>query len=229
MDKRQIIKKLSAFHGVSGYEYRFSKDLCDMFSPFCDEVSIDTLGNVIGVQKSSESNGRSVMIEAHTDEIGLMITEIDEKGFLRFASVGGIDARILPGKEVIVHGTKDVLGIIGAKPPHITTAEERNKALPINELYIDTGYSKENIEKIVSVGDTAISGCINLRGTLTIRVTKAFGESTVSKILDMVEHASSRKAKYRRVVIHTYHKIVFPNVKPASFMELMFFIIIYIF
>lgn len=155
MDKRQTIRKLSSFHGVSGYEFRFSKELSQMFSPFCDEVSIDTLGNVIGVKKSKIENASSVMIEAHTDEIGFMITDIDERGFLRFTSVGGIDARILPGKEVLIHGKKDVLGIVGAKPPHITTADERNKAIPMNELYIDTGYSCENIKNIVSVGDTA--------------------------------------------------------------------------
>jgi len=155
MNKREIIKKVSSFHGVSGYEHRFSKDLAGMFSPFCDEVNIDSLGNVIGVKKSKTQNAPSVMLEAHIDEIGFMITDIDERGFLRIASVGGIDARILPGKEVIIHGKKDILGIVGAKPPHITTAEERNKAIPMNELYIDTGFSYENVKEIVSVGDTA--------------------------------------------------------------------------
>lgn len=154
MDKRQIIKYLSSLHGVSGYEFRFSKEIAKLFLKYCDEVSEDALGNIIGVKKSSLNTGKSVMLEAHTDEIGLMITEIDERGFLRFTSVGGIDARILPGKQIIVHGKKDIYGIIGAKPPHITTEQERNKAIPITELCIDTGYPVDEVREIVSVGDT---------------------------------------------------------------------------
>lgn len=154
MDKRQIIRHLSSLHGVSGYEFRFSGEIAGMFSQYCDEVSTDSLGNVIGVKKSESSCGKSVMLEAHTDEIGLMITDIDERGFLYFTSVGGIDSRILPGKQVMIHGEKDILGIIGAKPPHITTAAERNKAIPMKELYIDTGYCADEIKNIVSVGDT---------------------------------------------------------------------------
>ena len=154
MDKRQIIERLSSLHGVSGYEFRFSEEIAQMFSDYCDEVTTDLLGNVIGVKKSASGSGKSIMLEAHTDEIGLMITDIDEHGFLYFTAVGGIDARILPGKQVMIHGRKNIFGIIGAKPPHITTAQERSRAIPMTELYIDTGYSAEKVKSIVSVGDT---------------------------------------------------------------------------
>lgn len=154
MDKKQLIKDLTSLRGVSGYEFRFSQKICDIFSVYCDEVKTDALGNVVGIKKSKTACGKSVMLEAHTDEIGLMITEIDERGFLRFTSVGGIDARILPAKQVTIHGKKDIKGIIGAKPPHITTSAERNKAVPMKDLYIDTGYGEKEIKDIVSVGDT---------------------------------------------------------------------------
>lgn len=154
MDKNNVIKQLSLFHGVSGYEYRFSGEIARMFSQYCSEVSVDNLGSVTGVIRSGKSDAKAVMIEAHMDEIGMMITEIDDRGFLRFTNVGGIDARILPGKEVVVHGKNDLVGIIGAKPPHITTSEMRSKAIPMTELYIDIGYGKDKAEEYVSVGDT---------------------------------------------------------------------------
>lgn len=154
MEKIQLIKYLTSLRGVSGCEYRFSDALSDIFSKYCDEVKTDALGNVIGVKRSKIASGQSVMIEAHTDEIGLMVTQIDDRGFVRFTAVGGIDARILPAKQVVIHGSEDVVGVIGAKPPHITTAAEQNKALEFKDLYIDTGYDAEKLRQIVSVGDT---------------------------------------------------------------------------
>lgn len=154
MDKRDIIKTLSGLHGVSGCEYRFSSVIEEMFSQYCDEVKTDNLGNVIGIMRCGKKNAPSVMLEAHMDEIGMMITAVEEGGFLRITNVGGIDARILPGKEVIIHGREDIVGIVGAKPPHITTKEMRTKAIPMDELYIDTGYNTDELKKIVSVGDT---------------------------------------------------------------------------
>lgn len=154
MDIREVIKKLSCLHGVSGYEFRISDTVKDMFAVYCDEVTSDALGSVIGVKRSHTPDAKAVMLEAHMDEIGLMVTDIDDRGFVYCTNIGGIDARILPAKEVVIHGKKDIAGIVGAKPPHITTAEERSKAVPLKELYIDTGYSADEIKNIVSVGDT---------------------------------------------------------------------------
>lgn len=149
-----LLRMLSQLNGVSGYEERFSDKIADVFNKYCDSVSTDKLGNVIGIKKSSVTNAKKVMIEAHMDEIGMMITSVDENGFLGFTSVGGIDARILLANEVVVHGKKDVSGVIGAKPPHVLSPEEMSSSVPMDKLYIDTGYGKEEIEKIVSVGDT---------------------------------------------------------------------------
>lgn len=154
MDIREIIKTLSSMRAVSGYEFRIAESVEDMFSLYCDRIERDALGTVMGIMKSTKENAPRIMIEAHMDEIGMMITDIDEKGFLYFTNIGGIDPRILPAKEVVVHGKKDIKGIIGAKPPHVTTAEQRDKTIPINELFIDTGYSFENIKELVCVGDT---------------------------------------------------------------------------
>ena len=137
---------------VSGNEYEFSKYLKEkIFDEFCDETSIDNIGNLIAVINKGESI--KIMIEAHIDEIGLMVKSIDDNGFVHFAPIGGIDASILPSMEVTIHGKKNILGIIGAKPPHLQNKEERKKAYTIDDLYIDIGYTKEDALENISVGD----------------------------------------------------------------------------
>lgn len=150
----ELIKKLSGMHAVSGYEYRINRAIRELLLPYCDDVRIDTLGNVIGVKKCGRNNAPRLLIEAHIDEIGLMVKNIDENGFITVTSVGGVDARILPAMEVTVHAKRDIKGVIGAKPPHIMPADERKKAVKMSDISIDTGLSKEEIKELVSVGDT---------------------------------------------------------------------------
>jgi endoglucanase len=87
------------------------------------------------------------------DEIGMMVSHINEKGLIHMIAVGGIDSRVLPAQEVIIHGKEKVFGVIGMKPPHITSPDERTKALAMSDLTIDTGYSPEKINELVNVGD----------------------------------------------------------------------------
>lgn len=149
----QLIKQLSDMSGVSGYENNVGEFVKSLFSKYCDEVTGDNMGNVIAIKKSKAQNPYKLMIEAHMDEIGLMVTNIDDNGFLSFTTVGGIDARILLANEVTVHGKKDLFGIIGAKPPHVLTADERTKTVPVDKLYIDIGYDKKSAMELVSPGD----------------------------------------------------------------------------
>ena len=94
-----------------------------------------------------------LMLSAHMDEISLMVTHIEDNGFLRFTTLGGFDPKTLSAQRVWVHGKKDVLGLIGSKPVHIMTAEERTKLPRLDSFFIDLGMSKARVEKIVSVGD----------------------------------------------------------------------------
>lgn len=158
MVKCELLKTLSELRAVSGYEEKVTSAIVDMFSKHSDDVYTDNLGNIIAVKKCGKENAEKIMLEAHMDEIGMMVTDIDKNGFLYITSVGGIDARILPANEVVVHGKKDIYGIIGAKPPHVLTKEERSATIPMDKLYVDTGYSKDEIEKLVSVGDTVTFG-----------------------------------------------------------------------
>lgn len=138
---------------VSGNEYVNGQILKEYFSEYTDSFEQDKLGSYIF--KSNGNNDRKIMIAAHIDEIGLMITDILEDGFLSFTTVGGINPASLIAQDVIVYGRKNVRGVIGIKPPHITSIEERKKAVKINQLYIDIGMSNENAKNVVSIGDVA--------------------------------------------------------------------------
>ena len=149
-----LIKKLSDLRGISGFEHRINNAIKDIFTPYADEVTIDKLGNVIAVKKSSTQNAKKILIEAHIDEIGLMVSDIDKNGFLSFVNIGGVDPRILPSLEVIIHGRKDIKGIIGAKPPHLQEHGEENKASKICDMAIDTGLPFEDVSELISIGDS---------------------------------------------------------------------------
>lgn len=147
---RKLIKELSDLRGISGREKRVGDAVAAMFSECCDEVRTDALGSVIGCIKCGRKNAPSVMIEAHTDEIGLMVSSIEENGLMRFKNVGGVDERILPSLIVTVHGTKDIQGIIGVKQAELT---DRSKSYSIDDMFIDAGMKAEEIRKIVKIGD----------------------------------------------------------------------------
>lgn len=151
---KELLKALSNADGVSGFEYRMTDIIKDRITPFADDVYSDALGNIIAVKRSGIENAKSIMLEAHTDEIGLMVRDIDENGFILFTNIGGIDARTLPSAEVTIHGKKDVWGVIGAKPPHLQTADENKKGLKIHDLSVDTGLSAEEVNELISIGDS---------------------------------------------------------------------------
>ena len=157
MEIKEILVNLSEASGVSGYEHNLA-DYLEQNCPWADEIRRDKLGNLIMLKRATKVSDKpspcKVMLAAHMDEIGLIITKIEEDGFSRFSTIGGIDQRVLLAQEVIVHGKEKLVGVIGAKPPHIQTASERNNAVPMDELYIDIGYdTREQVEELVSIGD----------------------------------------------------------------------------
>ena len=139
---------------VSGFEYSNSHILKKYFEPYTDSLDRDKIGSYIF--KSNGTNDTKIMLAAHIDEIGLMITSILDGGYLRFTSVGGINAASLVAQDVTVYGKENIFGVIGIKPPHVTSDEERKKPIKTEDLFIDTGYSKEYLEKTVNIGDIAV-------------------------------------------------------------------------
>lgn len=149
----ELLKKLSDMRGISGFEHRINNQIKKLFLPYSDEVSVDNLGSVISVKKCGIENPKKILIEAHIDEIGLIVRDIDKNGFLTFVNVGGVDPRILPSAEVIIHGKKDIKGVIGAKPPHLADGRE-DKATKIKDMAIDTGLTPEEVRENISIGDS---------------------------------------------------------------------------
>lgn len=152
MDLQEILISLIEPTIVSGSELQNSNKIKEAFLEHCDNVKCDKLGNIIGLKKGLSSNYK-IMLAAHMDEIGLIVKHIDDKGFIRFISVGGVDQRILPAQEVIIHGSKKILGTIGNKPPHIQEKKEQKKAIKADDMFIDTGFSAQDVKKYISVGD----------------------------------------------------------------------------
>lgn len=161
---KELIKELSALCGASGYEHFINEKIKSIFEPCSDETYIDISGNVIAVKKCGKSNAARVIIEAHMDEIGLMVSGIDDNGFLSVVSIGGIDPRILASDEVTVHGKRKILGVIGAKPPHLISRNEEKKAYKLSNLAVDTGLAAEEVKELVKIGDfvTMNSPCFEL-------------------------------------------------------------------
>ncbi len=178
MFAKDFLQKLSEASGVSGYEHTIRDLVIQEFRPYVDEISVTKMGSVIalkrGIPTDSHLNkgGRGgstpkLLIEGHMDEIGLMVTDIDH-GFLRFTQVGGFDVRVLVAQEVLVHGKKELHGIIGSRPPHVLAEEERTKVIPMGDLFIDVGLSEDEVRKLVQVGDlvTIHRKMLSLNGNL---------------------------------------------------------------
>jgi endoglucanase len=147
----KLIKHLSDLRGISGHEYRTNREIARLFKPFCDSVEIDSLGSVIAYRGSGIKNAPKIMIEAHIDEIGLMVTSVTDEGYITFTDVGGVDERILPSLEVKIHGKLDVYGVIGVKPKEMT---DTSKSYKSEDMAIDTGLDAETVKSLVSVGDS---------------------------------------------------------------------------
>ena len=151
----ETLKTLCALSGVSSFEDEVRDYLRQRVEPHADSVRVDALGNLIVFKRGAKPAGNRLMLCAHMDEVGLIVKSVTKEGFLKFGCVGGIDRRILLGKEVAV-GPGRVPGVIGLKPIHLTTAEERKKVPKVTDLYIDIGAKdKEEALSQVELGDFA--------------------------------------------------------------------------
>ncbi len=150
-----LLKQLCALNGVSSWEDEVRAFIVEQVKPYADHIREDAMGNLIVFKHGKVASGHDLLLSAHMDEVGLMITRIEEDGCLRFDSVGGIDRRVLIGKQVFV-GEKRVPAVVGFKPIHLTTREERRHVPKMEELYLDIGVdSREAAEQLVSRGDVA--------------------------------------------------------------------------
>ncbi len=149
---KKLLAEICEVAGAPGHEQRVREIVLREVRPLVDEIKIDNMGNVVAIKKGKKD--KKVMIAAHMDEIGFIVTHIDDSGFVFFHTLGGFDPKTLTAQRVIIHGKKDVVGVMGSKPIHLMSPEDRNKVPKIKDYFIDTGRSKKDLEKIISVGDT---------------------------------------------------------------------------
>lgn len=147
----RLTRALCAEHGTSGCEGDVFK-VAKKELGFCKEVCENELGGVVGIFGDLSSK-RRILLDAHIDQIGMIVTDIDENGFLHVTNVDGVDRRTLPGSPVTVFGTETVTGIGCTLPPHLAKGDDKIK--PVAEQCIDLGLPKEEVEKLVAVGDRA--------------------------------------------------------------------------
>jgi len=170
------IKTLGNAYGVSGDEFAVAKIAAELLEPYVDRVEIDEFGNVSGYKSCGKPGAKTLMLDAHIDEIGFLVTGITPEGFLRFLGMG-VDQRMLPGSTLnVMTKTKgNILGVVGAIPPHLQAPGDQSKALPIDKLYVDIGMSYEEAKETVRIGDYM---------TFTSKAFDLLGDQVCGKSLD---------------------------------------------
>lgn len=155
MELDTSLRRLCAVSGPSGRVGAVAAAATELLKPLVDEVSRDKLNNVLGVRRCGKAGAKAVLLDAHLDEIGFVVTG-HEEGFLRFSTIGGVDPRMLPGREITLMTQPEGFGVVAAKPPHVLAAGEADKAISLDNLRIDVGLSQEEAQKRYPVGTTAV-------------------------------------------------------------------------
>ena len=155
---RQALERLCTCTAPSGFEAPAADVAAELLRPLVDEVSIDRMGNVLGVRRSRTPGAPKLLLDAHLDEIGLIVTGMED-GFLRFRSIGGVDPRMLPGRELVVLTDPPLRGLVACP-----AGDDEDKSVPLNELYVDVGLSQEEAERAIPVGTPMVyrAGCFPL-------------------------------------------------------------------
>ena len=153
----ELLKKLCSARSVSGDENSVRDIILSEIKDCADDIKIDNLGNLIAFKKGKKPAPKKLMLSAHMDEVGLMVTDITSDGFIKFDEVGGLDRRILPGKRVNI-GKNALSGVIGIKPVHLTKGDEREAIPEISDMYIDIGAdSREEADEVLARMDELLT------------------------------------------------------------------------
>lgn len=163
LDMKDALTRLCACGAPSGFEAPAAQVAGELLSQVMDEVSTDRLGNVIGVRRCGKPGAKRLLLDAHLDEIGLIVTGVED-GFLRFRAIGGVDPRMLPGLALTVCTPMPVLGVVACLPPHVQSKEDAQKSIALKDLYVDIGMTQAQAVKAVPVGTPMVfrTGCFPL-------------------------------------------------------------------
>lgn len=199
MDIKEKIIALSEMQGASGDETPAALLALDMLREYCPDADI-IKGNVVGKFGVHRDDLPSLVLDAHIDQIGMCVTYITSEGFVKVGNLGGLDRRLLPAQQVVIHGKKDIKGVICSVPPHLSAGD--GKVLEIDDIAIDTGYSKSELVKIVSLGDS-ITFDVKCRNLMGNRITGGALDDRcgVAAILHTLELLKKRETAYNVTVI----------------------------
>ena len=194
---KELLRKLSNAHGVSGFEDEIREIVKEELEEFVDEIKIDSMGNVVCVKNGS---GLELMVASHIDEIGFIVKYIDDKGFIRFSTLGGWFDQTALNQRAVLHGDKGkVYGVLGCKPPHLMKDEERKKVIELRDMFIDVGASSKDevLEMGIDVG-TPITLDRELKELKGSRVTgKAFdNRAGVAMMIEALKQTKSDATIY---------------------------------
>ena len=152
MNLKDLTLSICSLMSISGHESTNTEKLFGLVGEYFDECKTDAVSNHLLIKKCARPNAPTVLIDTHYDEIGMYVTDIRDGGFLGICSVGGLDPAIMQATQVTIYGKKTVSGVIASTPPHLKSADDETKLKKIDELIVDTGYTKEEISEIVRVG-----------------------------------------------------------------------------
>ena len=152
MEQKEMLFALSEMMSIVGFEYYDREALTALFAPYFDEHEYDAIGNHIFIRRCGKENAPRVLVDTHYDEIGLLVKSITDEGFLHLCNLGGVDVRILPAAELVVYGKEKIPGIVLTKPRELMTKEEKKRLVPMDELLVDIGMTKEEAEEYAPVG-----------------------------------------------------------------------------
>ena len=156
MTIKETTRELCALSGPSGFEEAVARRAKELLEPLVDEICSDSMGNVLTLRRCGKPGARQLLLDAHLDEVGFIVTEVTD-GFLKFSALGGLDERTLPGREVRVLAPEGPLyGVVACLPPHVLTAEQKEQAVEIKNLFIDLGLSQAEAEKRVPIGTPGV-------------------------------------------------------------------------
>ncbi|BCJ86516.1 M42 family metallopeptidase [Effusibacillus dendaii] len=156
-----MFKELTEAAGVPGQEQEIRSLMRNYLQPLSDEILTDNLGSIIA-KKTGDANGPKIMLAGHLDEVGFIVTHVNSKGYIKFQTLGGWWSQVMLAQRVLVKTRKgDIVGVIGSKPPHVLSPEERNKVVQIKDMFIDIGASSAEEAKEFGVrpGDMIVPIC----------------------------------------------------------------------
>ncbi len=199
MDIKETVRALSEAQGASGNETPAAELALSMLRKYCPEAEIVS-GNVIGKFGVHSEGKPSLVLDAHIDQVGFIVTYITDEGFVKVGNLGGIDRRLLPAQPVVIHGKHDIKGVICSVPPHLLSGD--SEVLSIDEVSVDTGLSAEELRSLVCQGDS-ITFDVKFRQLAGERVTGGAMDDRcgVAAILRALEMLGNSATKYNVTAI----------------------------